>query len=529
MKKLRALVALLCVLAFVAAACGGDDGDDTAADSAAADEAAANLAAAQSEAESAAADAAAAEQELQDALDEAAAGNAEAAAMIEDLEAEVAAAQATAAAAAEEAARASAELDRIIIEEPEEEMMITTGLGVDADEKVIRVGVNTDLSGAFAPLTTKITDGHEVYWEWLNDRGGIQGWTVEPVILDNAYQVPNHLENYEIMSGDGPESVVMFSTSTGSPHTAATAEALVRDQMAAVPLSWYSGWADPEIGQNVFEVQANYCIEAMNGATYMSETYGNKVAIASFPGDYGEDGAEGVKVAAEALALEIVYDGQGAVVPGADQTPVITGIVESGADWVWLTTNPTIMAELLGGAVAAGFTGQWSGNGPSWNPLLLNTGVAELADQYYTHSYYSVLWDVGESQGMQDMIAAMREFRPDAPFDDVYVISWIEGLIATQILDAAITNGDLTRAGVLEAAKTLTVDLQGLAPDQTWSGDPNDNIVRETYLYDVDMSLYTPGVTVLEEGGNNGFTLIKGPYASETALNWTYEPCFKAS
>jgi len=216
--------------------------------------------------------------------------------------------------------------------------------GVDTEEMVIRVGINTDLSGIFAPLTTKITDGHLAYWEWLNDNGGVNGWTIEPVVLDNAYDVPTHLENYEVMAGDGDQSVVMFSTSTGSPHTASTAEALIEDNMAAIPLSWYSGWADPEIGRNVFEVQANYCIEAMNGATYMSETYGNKMAIASFPGDYGEDGAEGAKVAAEALGLEIVYDGQAAVIPGPDLTPVIASIADSGADSVWLTTNPTTTA-----------------------------------------------------------------------------------------------------------------------------------------------------------------------------------------
>ena len=206
--------------------------------------------------------------------------------------------------------------------------MIAHDYGVDTETMTIRVGVNTDLSGAFAPLTTKITDGHLAYWEWINANGGIQGWTVEPVVRDNAYDVPTHLENYDVMSGTGDDSVVMFATSTGSPHTASTAESLVEDDMAAIPLSWYSGWADPEIGKNVFEVQTNYCIEAINGATYMSETYGDNVAIASFPGDYGEDGAEGVKVAAEALGLNIVYDGQAQVVPGADLTPVITGIAE---------------------------------------------------------------------------------------------------------------------------------------------------------------------------------------------------------
>ena len=400
--------------------------------------------------------------------------------------------------------------------------------GVDPESMTIRVGVNTDLSGAFAPLTTKITDGHKAYWEWLNGNGGIQGWTVEPVVIDNAYDVPKHLENYEVMTGTGDDSVVMFSTSTGSPHTAAIAEALIEDNMAAIPLSWSSNWPDPDFGQNVFEVQTNYCIEGMNGATYMSENFGNKVAIATFPGEYGEDGAAGVKIAAEALGLEVVYDGTGLAVPGSDLTPVVAGIVESGADWVWLTTNPGTAATLVGGAAGAGFTGQWSGNSPSYNPALLGTpGVADLYDASYTHSTYTVLWGVGEAEGMQEMIAAMRQYRPEAPFDDVYIISWIEGYVATQILDQAISNNDLTRAGVLAAATQITVDLKGLAPNQTWSGNPNDNVVRETYLYDVDLSLYTPGVTVSEEGGNNGYRLIKGPYASETALAWEYERCVK--
>ena len=551
MKSLRWIFAVICAVALVASACGGDDEPETTAaqpDDGAAAAAQAEVDAAQAEvdaAQAAAADAQAAADEaearLAEAEADAAAASAEqqadAQAALEAAQAEAQTAQAAADAAADEAAQAEAAADEAEAEAEkaqaalaEAEATIAHDFGVDPETKTIRVGVNTDLSGIFAPLTTKITDGHRVYWEWLNDNGGIQGWTIEPVILDNAYNVPTHLENYEVMAGEGDESVVMFSTSTGSPHTASTAQLLIEDGMAAIPLSWYSGWADPEIGKNVFEVQTNYCIEAINGATYMSETYGNKVAIASFPGDYGEDGAEGVKVAAAALGLDIVYDGQAQVVPGGDLTPVITGIASSGADWVWLTTNPTTTATLMGGAAQAGFAGQWSGNSPSWNPALLGIeGFRELADAVYTHSTYTVLWDVGEAEGMQEMIAAMRQYRPDAPFDDVYIISFIEGYVATQILDRAITNGNLTRAGVLAAANSITADLKGLAPNQSWRGNPNNNIVRETYLYDVDLSLYTPGVTVSEEGGNNGFRLIKGPYASETALNWEYEPCFKAS
>ncbi len=528
MKHIKWLIVPLCALALLAAACGDDDDDSgtTTADAAAATAAQAEVDAAQAAAAEAQEAAAAAEARLAEAEAAAQAASAEqeaeAAAALEAAQAEAERAMAGAA-EADERARAAAEALAAA------KSMIAHDYGVDTETMTIRVGVNTDLSGAFAPLTTKITDGHLAYWEWINANGGIQGWTVEPVVRDNAYDVPTHLENYDVMSGTGDDSVVMFATSTGSPHTASTAESLVEDDMAAIPLSWYSGWADPEIGKNVFEVQTNYCIEAINGATYMSETYGDNVAIASFPGDYGEDGAEGVKVAAEALGLNIVYDGQAQVVPGADLTPVITGIAESGADWVWLTTNPTATATLMGGAAQAGFTGQWSGNSPSWNPALLGTAVAELADATYTHSTYTVLWDVGEAEGMEEMITAMREFRPDAPFDDVYIISWIEGYVVTQILDRAISKGNLTRASVLAAANSITADLKGLAPDQSWRGDPNNNVVRETYLYDVDLSLYTPGATVSDEGANNGFRLIRGPYVSETAMNWEYEPCFKFS
>ena len=557
MRRLRWIFAVACAVALVASACGGDDEPETTAPSddgvaaaaqaevdaaraevddaqaaaaaaqAAADEAEARLA----EAEAAAATASAEQQaEAQAALEAAQAEAAEAQAAVDAAAAEAEAAEAAADAAQAAADAAAAEAEQAQAALAAAEAVIAHDFGVDPDTMTIRVGVNTDLSGIFAPLTTKITDGHLVYWEWINANGGIQGWTIEPVVLDNNYNVPTHLENYEVMAGKGNESVVMFSTSTGSPHTASTAQLLIEDNIAAIPLSWYSGWADPAIGKNVFEVQTNYCIEAMNGSTYMSETYGNNVAIASFPGDYGEDGAEGVKVAAEALGLNIVYDGQAQVIPGGDLTPVITGIVESGADFVWLTTNPTTTATLMGGAAQAGFTGQWSGNSPSWNPALLGIeGFRELADAVYTHSTYTVLWDVGEAEGMGEMIDAMRQYRPDAPFDDVYIISFIEGYVATQILDRAISNGNLTRAGVLAAANSVTADLKGLAPNQNWRGNPNDNVVRETYLYDVDLSLYTPGVTVSEEGGNNGFRLIKGPYASETALNWEYEPCFKAS
>ena len=427
--------------------------------------------------------------------------------------------------------------------------------GVDPQAGVIRVGLNTDLSGVFATHALRAADGHLAYWEWVNANGGIRGWRVVPVVMDNRYDVGAHVANYEAMSAAGAEGVVMFSVSAGSPHNAAIAARLAEDGMAAVAYARDSRLADPGFGANLLEAFASFCVESMNGATHMADTWGDKAALVTLDNDYGRDSAAGFRMAASQLGVEIAYDGQGAVAPGvyegwADGQPrpeiaeIADAVAASGADWVWLATDPRTTHDLLLAAERAGYGGQWSGNSPSWSPLLLLTPARGIADKSYTHSSTSELSNTGDSDGMAEMVAAMRWHRPSAPFDDLYVNSFVQGHITAQILDRAAANKDLTRAGVLAAANQITADLKGLAPDQTWSGDPDDNIVRHTYIYDVDASVHTPslqtdeqlsywlpleyrtqGRIIAQDDNNAGYTLIKGPYTSPTAQNWDYQPC----
>jgi ABC-type branched-subunit amino acid transport system substrate-binding protein len=415
--------------------------------------------------------------------------------------------------------------------EPSVPTEIATDFGVTDD--TITIGLNADLSGIFAPLVTQIVDGQEAYWEIVNDNGGIAGRQVELVVLDNGYDVPKHLENYETMSAESDDGVLMFSQSTGSPHTAATASALVEDNLLAIPLSWYSGWADPAIGENVIELYTSYCLESMNGLTFLAGAQeASTVAIISFPGEYGQDGAFGAKAAAEALGLEVVYDGEGAVVPGADQTPVITELVNAQPDLVWATINPTTLAEIMGGAYAQGLRAHWSGNSPTYNFQLLATDLAPALDELYTHSTYTQLWNSADVPGMTEMVEGMRSKRPEAPVSDVYIVAWTEGYATQQILEQAAANGDMTRAGVVAAAKdpNLEIDFKGLSPNQTFSGDPNDYIVRESYMYDVDSSKFTAGGTVSDEDAGTGFTLLDGPFVSDTAANYDFQgACFVPS
>ena len=411
---------------------------------------------------------------------------------------------------------------------------IATGYGVTDD--TIRVGAIADLSGPFAPLVKFIVDAQQVYWDMVNRDGGIAGRQVEFVIRDNGYQVDAHLEHYEEFTEESDNGVVMISQSTGSPMTAAIAEAAIEDNIAVIPLSWYSAWPDPEYGLNIFESTSNYCYEAINGVEFLNEHVAAQTGIAaptmaiiSFPGEYGGDGSAGAKIAAEALGIEVVADLDGTVAPGADNTGALSQLVAADADMVWTTVSPSVLAELVGGAAAQGYVPWWSGNVPSYNPALLDTAVGPVLDSNYILNSYILTWNTPDVPGLEKMKEELLAAMPDAPLSDTYIQGWIEGQAAHQALVRAAANGDLTRAGVVAAFNQITVDHEGLAPNQSWGGDdPNDTVIRESYSYDIVIDNYTSGATVAE-GGDTGSVLLRGPWVSDITAAQVYEgACFKS-
>ena len=405
---------------------------------------------------------------------------------------------------------------------------IATDFGVTED--TIRIGLSADLSGIFAGLTSPIVDAQTAYFDRLNENGGIAGRQIELVTLDSAYDVPQHLDNYAELSEESEDGVVMISQSTGSPHTGAIAADLVADDLVGVPLSWYSGWADQDFGGNVFELYTNYCFEGMNGVEFLAAQSGvaaPTLAVVSLPGEYGQDGAAGAKIAAEQLGIEIVFDGE-AQLAGDDFSGVVAELVSADPDIVWITSSPGILAQVMGGAAAQGLDAIWSGNSPSYNPALLGTEVGPALDAFYFHSTYTALWDSNDSPGMVDIVSELQGRLPQGTYAvaDSYIFGWTEAIFTQAVLEQAAANGDLTRAGVVAAANEVTVDFQGLAPDQSWFGDPNDFVVRGSFIYDIDASAATLETSITEPG-SAGFVALEQNFVGDVAAGHEFnQPCF---
>jgi ABC-type branched-subunit amino acid transport system substrate-binding protein len=404
-------------------------------------------------------------------------------------------------------------------EEPAAE--IATDVGVDLEASTITIGLLSDLSGPFSPLVQVINAGHDLYWASVNEAGGINGLNVQLEVRDTAYVVDQHVQLYEELK----TQVVAFGHSTGSPHTVAINPSLQADGILAIPLTWYSGWSDPAINANLVPHGVPYCIEAMNMIEYLTTQApdATTIAIASSPGDYGQDSNAGAVLVAEALGLEVVYDGTGQIVATDPATiaNVATGIAGSGAELVWVTTDPTSFGGVYGQALAAGFSGAlWSGAGPSWNPALIGpeSPIAEpLANDFYISQYYTP-WatDTPGNQMVRDLVEAAGQ-----PPLDYYAEGFIEAKIMHEALLAAHESGDMTQAGVLAAAKSLeSVTFDGLAPDETYVGEANERLQRLQYIS-------RPDLEGLAGGTSTGATLIETDYTSPTAAAYEFsEACF---
>jgi len=195
-------------------------------------------------------------------------------------------------------------------------------------------------------------------------------------------------------------------------------------------------------------------------------------------------------------------------------------------DSVWTTVTPGELADIFGNAVSQGFEAIWSGNGPSFSyPVLLASDLAPAFDQYYWQSGYFNVWNGDDSPGMQELVSEMTARRPDAVLSDQYITGWLEGIMVETILNQAIANGDMTRAGMVAAAQEVSIDFRGLAPNQSYAGSYDEVIVRESYIYDIDATAFD--LQPLSAGtGSSGLIVEEGPFVSDILADYQFGgPC----
>jgi ABC-type branched-subunit amino acid transport system substrate-binding protein len=371
----------------------------------------------------------------------------------------------------------------------------------------IYLGIISDLTtGPFAALAIPGVAGAEDFWGRVNNEGGIGGFDViiaDSNVADAHYNAEETVQAYVEIE----PNVLAFATSLGTPQTQAVLERHADDGVVMVPASWYSGWAFDEIDNNglIFEAGVSYCLEAMNDVDFIVSQFGTEISygIVGFPGDYGGDYAAGVKIAAEANGLgdpafELVQIPEFA---GGDVTQAVQDILTNQPDVVFIATGPGETVKTIGGVLGQGFQAVFMGAHPTWNPgvpLLAPDLVPALEAGVYFQSDWEPGW-YGDSPGHQAAKAA-AEARGQGP-NPWYLVGWAGQYPIKAILDRAVAEGDLTRANIAVIANTLeNVSFEGMVPDASYAGTPNDFAPRASIINKVDSTAPGGVVPVTEFG-----------------------------
>ena len=237
-------------------------------------------------------------------------------------------------------------------------------------DTTIRIGQWGPQTGPAAPWGA-VARGTGVYFQMINDEGGINGRKIEYSMFDDGYNPAKTKAGVkELQEGKG---MFGWACGVGSAPGLAVMDYLMEKKIPWVgPAAGSLNWITPP-QKYLFAVYPLYYTEAQLLCRYALKNMGmKKVAIAYQNDDYGKNGVQGAEKELAKHGLKLV-----AKVPveqaDTDMKPHVMEFKKVDADVVLLWVTPTHAVRIMGTAQAMQFKPQWmSSSTCSDFPLMMN-------------------------------------------------------------------------------------------------------------------------------------------------------------
>jgi ABC-type branched-subunit amino acid transport system substrate-binding protein len=350
------------------------------------------------------------------------------------------------------------------------------------DGKTIHLGVVTPLSGLASVIGKPLTNGNEVYWNSVNAKGGVGGkYQVKLDEQDSQYMVANALQGYDQLKG----SVVGFQQVLGTQIVQAVLQRLKVDQLTAGPATLDSLWVKEA---SLFPIGAPYQVEAVNGFDYYLKHGGAGKKICAIAQDdaYGSAGLQGLNFAASKLKFKVAVTTRFAT--GSDVSAQVGQLADAKCDAVFLASIPTDTVPIVTKMIGRNFTPQVLGLAPTWLSGMENSpDQGSFLAQHFWLLSEGPAWGDTSVPGMSKMLADVQQFSPSQKPDQYFAFGYAEAWAEDQILEQAVKNGDVSKAGILKASKQVgKLTFQNLYGDYTYGAAAGSrNPPRDTSIYKV--------------------------------------------
>lgn len=327
------------------------------------------------------------------------------------------------------------------------------------DGTTMRLGVLSALTGPLAVIGEALTAGNEVYFAALNAKGGLGGrYRVQLAQEDTQFQSDVTVQKYNRLKGD----VVTFAQIFGTAPTLAVLPQLERDKVIAAPASLDAFWVREP---NLLPVGGPYQVQAINALDYYVTHGGAGRTVCSMIQDdaYGEAGQQGVEFAAEQLGFELAAT-QRYKLGDKDVTGQVQRLSRKRCDAVFLGASPSDAGTIWGTAAKLGFAPRWIAQSAAWIDELAASPLKEYLAKTTWVVAEGTEWGDESVPGMKQMLADIEAHKPGQEPDYYFSFGYIQARAVTALLEQAIADGDVSRAGLLAASQRLgTVSFDGLA------------------------------------------------------------------
>lgn len=390
---------------------------------------------------------------------------------------------------------------------------------VGIDGQTITIGQLSPLTGPVEVIGGPLTRGHEVYYEYVNEElGGVgrdlpedERFTIRSETRDTQYTPDRHVEQFNAIRDD----VLAIGQSLGTPTTKATLPQLQEDPILTGPATLSVEWLAHDF---MFPAGAPYAVQIINGLQhFVNEGDEIQAGIIYQDDDYGQEGINGLEFAAEQLDFDIVA--RSAYRQGdQDFTAQVAQMRDAGATHVVLTATPSPAGGILGTAASLGYQAKFIGQSPIWAGALFRN--EQLADYMRQNLWWvtdaSCEWgDTGPGcEGMEEMLQNMETYAPDQEPDVYFLFGYTQAKLLHEILEQAISNGELTREGVIDAVADLEdVDIGGLLNPISYGPDCEDRVpVTASSIFRVDPE---QPIAVAQEAEVDSDTIADYPFCPE--------------
>ena len=361
---------------------------------------------------------------------------------------------------------------------------LKAGPGVDVTNKTITLGILSPYSGPVAdPIGKPLALGVKVFFNSVNDNGGIDGYKVKFLEEDTQYNPQLEVQLYNQIH----TQVLMIADSLGTPTTFAIKDLASADHMLVSAATLSSALAREKY---LILLGTPYRLQVENAFDFVVNKQGVQspsVGIIYQNDEYGQDGLTGYKEAVSFYHLHDVAQATYALTD-KDYTAQISQLKASGAKYVFITAIPTATAGIIGTAYKLGYNPQWILQSPAFAQALLAVpGLGALMSHAWLVSQ-GATWGDTSQPGMAQMLNDVAKYAPTQKPDGFFQFGYTESKITYAILKKALDNNDVTRDGLLTAFESLkNVDLGGLLPPVTYGSSPNDRVpTRDNIVFAID-------------------------------------------